>query len=79
MKELTTTQVSTVISDPDSVDAAILSRFSTRAYLNKPVGKAVLEDLLQVAARSPSGNQHATLESVCAAGHRQRQIGERSL
>ena len=55
MKELTTTQVSTVISDPDSVDAAILSRFSTRAYLNKPVEKAVLEELLQVAARSPSG------------------------
>jgi nitroreductase len=55
MKELTTTQVSTVISDPGSVDAAILSRFSTRAYLNKPVEKAVLEDLLQVAARSPSG------------------------
>jgi hypothetical protein len=44
MKELTTTQVSTVISDPDSVDAAILSRFSTRAYLNKPVEKSVLED-----------------------------------
>jgi nitroreductase len=55
MKELTTTQVSTVISDPGSVDAAILSRFSTRAYLNKPVEKSVLEDLLQVAARSPSG------------------------
>jgi nitroreductase len=55
MKELTTTQVSTVITDPGSVDAAILSRFSTRAYLNKPVEKSVLEDLLQVAARSPSG------------------------
>jgi len=55
MKELTTTQVSTVIPDPDSVDAAILSRFSTRAYLNKPVEKSVLADLLQVAARSPSG------------------------
>lgn len=55
MKELTTTQVSTVIADPGSVDAAILSRFSTRAYLNKPVEKSVLEDLLQVAARSPSG------------------------
>ena len=55
MKELTTTQVSTVIPDPDSVDAAILSRFSTRAYLDKPVEKSVLADLLQVAARSPSG------------------------
>ena len=55
MKELTTTQVITVIPDPDSVDAAILSRFSTRAYLDKPVEKSVLADLLQVAARSPSG------------------------
>ena len=55
MKKLTTTQVSTVIADPGSVDAAILSRFSTRAYLNKPVEKYVLEELLQVAARSPSG------------------------
>ena len=55
MKELSTSQVSTVITDADSVDAAILSRFSARAYLNKPVEKSVLEDLLQVAARAPSG------------------------
>lgn len=55
MKELSSSQVSTVIADPHSVDDAILSRFSTRAYLNKPVEKAVLEDLLQVAARAPSG------------------------
>ena len=55
MKELSSSQVSTVIADPHSVDDAILSRFSTRAYLNKPVEKSVLEDLLQVAARAPSG------------------------
>lgn len=55
MKELTTAQVSTVIADADSVDAAILSRFSARAFLNKPVEKSVLEELLQVAARAPSG------------------------
>ena len=55
MKELSTSQVSTVVADADSVDAAILSRFSARAYLNKPVEKSVLEDVLQVAARAPSG------------------------
>ncbi len=55
MKELSASQVSTVIHDPDSVDAAVLSRFSARAYLNKPVEKSVIEDLLQVAARAPSG------------------------
>jgi nitroreductase len=55
MKELSTSQVSTVIHDTDSVDAAVLSRFSARAYLDKPVDKSVIEDLLQVAARAPSG------------------------
>jgi len=55
MKELTSSQVSTVVADANSVDAAILSRFSARAYLDKPVEKAVLEELLQVAARAPSG------------------------
>ncbi len=55
MKELTSSQVSTVVADANSVDAAILSRFSARAYLDKPVEKSVLEDILQVAARAPSG------------------------
>ena len=55
MKELTSSQVSTVVADSHSVDAAILSRFSARAFLNKPVEKSVLEELLQVAARAPSG------------------------
>ena len=51
MKELSSAQVSAVIADPHSVDDAILSRFSTRAYSDKPVDKAVLTDLLQVAAQ----------------------------
>ncbi len=55
MKELTSSQVTTVVADANSVDAAILSRFSARAYLNKPVEKSGLEDVLQVAARAPSG------------------------
>ena len=55
MKELSTSQVSTQVADGNSVDAAILSRFSARAFLDKPVEKSVLEDLIQVAARAPSG------------------------
>jgi nitroreductase len=48
-------QVSTRVNDPASVDAAILSRFSARAYLPKAVGRAVLQEVLEIAARAPSG------------------------
>ena len=48
-------QVSTVVADPASVDAAIGSRFSARAFLDKPVEQAVLMDILQLAGRAPSG------------------------
>ncbi len=48
-------QVSTVVTDPASVDAAIGSRFSARAFLNKPVDKDVLMQVLELAGRSPSG------------------------
>jgi nitroreductase len=53
--KLVTPQVSTRINDPDSVDAAILSRYSNRAFLPRPVERELLADLLQVAARAPSG------------------------
>jgi len=52
---LTEPQVSTRVNDPASVDAAILSRFSARAFLPQAVERSVLEDVLQVAARAPSG------------------------
>ena len=52
MKELSSSQVSTVIADSHSVDDAILSRFSTRAYLNKPVEKAVLETINDYRAKN---------------------------
>jgi len=48
-------QVSTVVADPASVDAAIGSRFSARAFLDKPVDKAVLMEVLELAGRAPSG------------------------
>ena len=50
-----TPQVSATVQDPASVDAAISSRFSARAYLNKPVDRAVLQEVLEIAARAPSG------------------------
>jgi nitroreductase len=38
-----------------AVDAALLSRRSIRAFLPTPVPRALVEDILQVAARAPSG------------------------
>ena len=52
---MTTSQVSTVVRDPSSVDDAITSRFSTRAFLPRPVPRATIEEILQVASRAPSG------------------------
>ncbi len=48
-------QVATVIQDPASVDAAIQSRFSARAFLPKPVTRETIEGILQVASRAASG------------------------
>lgn len=52
---MTPSQVSTVVRDPGSVDAAIVSRFSARAFLPQPVARATIEEVLQVASRAPSG------------------------
>lgn len=46
------------MNDPLSVaavDAAITSRRSVRAFLSTPVPRSVIEDILRVAARAPSG------------------------
>lgn len=48
-------QVTTVVQDPASVDAAIESRFSARAFLPRPVERGVLEDILRLASRAASG------------------------
>jgi nitroreductase len=52
---LTQSQVSTVINDPASVDAAIESRFSARAFLPRAVPRETIADILRVASRAPSG------------------------
>jgi nitroreductase len=52
-------QVSAVVEHPASVDTAIESRFSCRAFLrDKPVPRELIEDILRVARRAPSGTNH---------------------
>lgn len=41
--------------DTAAIDAAITSRRSVRAFLPTPVERSVIEDILRVAARAPSG------------------------
>jgi nitroreductase len=48
-------QVSTVVKDASSVDAAIESRFSARAFLPRAVAREQIADILRVASRAPSG------------------------
>lgn len=48
-------QVSARIADPASVDTALLSRFSARAFLPQAVDRSVLQEVLELAARAPSG------------------------
>lgn len=52
---MTPSQVSTVVADRESVAAAIESRFSARAFLPRPVPREILERILRLAARAPSG------------------------
>jgi nitroreductase len=78
---VTQAQVSTVVKDPGSVDAAIESRFSARKFLPTPVARPVIEDILRVASRAASGtntqpwkvyvlqgaSRDALVEKACAA------------
>jgi nitroreductase len=53
---MTVSQVATVVADPASVDAAVESRFSCRAFLREqPVPRRLVEEILAVASRAPSG------------------------
>jgi nitroreductase len=77
-----TSQVATVVADRASVDAAITSRFSCRAFLrHREVPRSTVEEILDVASRAPSGTntqpwqvyvlqgatRDALAEKVCAA------------
>ncbi|MFY8103031.1 MAG: nitroreductase [Ramlibacter sp.] len=78
---MSTAQASARVTDPHSVDLAIESRFSARAFLPRAVPRATLEDILRVASRAPSGtntqpwtvyvlqgaSRDALVDKVCAA------------
>ena len=49
-------QLTAPIADPASVDAAIENRFSVRAFRPDAVPREMLQDILRVASRAPSGN-----------------------
>ena len=49
------------VKDPSSVDAAIESRFSARAFLSEPVPREVMEDIIRVASRAPSGDRKSVV------------------
>ena len=49
------TRVHVHVADAGSVNAAIESRMSVRAFLPTPVPRDTLEDILRVASRAPSG------------------------
>ena len=59
-----------------AVDAAISSRMSARAFTNQPVDRAVVEHLLQVASRAPSGTNCQPWRVYVLQGASQAQLVE---
>lgn len=61
------------------VDDAILSRRSVRAFLDRPVPREVVEDILDVARHAPSGTNTQPWQVVVLAGEARRQLSRRIL
>ena len=64
------------LDETDIVDEAIISRRSVRAFLPTPVDEAVIRDILDVAARAPSGTNMQPWKVYVATGETQRRIGD---
>jgi nitroreductase len=67
---------------PDSiaaVDAAITSRRSVRAFLPAPVPRAVIEDILAVASRAPSGVNTQPWKVTVLTGHAKEELSRKVL
>ncbi len=56
------------------VDEAIQTRRSMRAFLPQPVSKALLEELLSVAARAPSGTNTQPWKVYVLSGDKKREV-----
>lgn len=56
------------MDDTKIVDSAITTRRSVRAFLDKPVAKETLMDILKVASRAPSGNNTQPWQVIAVTG-----------
>jgi nitroreductase len=70
-----------MITTPDqqAVDAAITSRRSIRAFLPRPIAREDIEQLLQVAARAPSGTNTQPWKVYVLTGQKKQLLSERIL
>jgi nitroreductase len=70
-----------MINSPDqqAVDAAITSRRSIRAFLPTPLAREDIEQLLQVAARAPSGTNTQPWKVYVLTGEKKQRLSERIL
>ncbi|MYN09429.1 nitroreductase [Pseudoduganella aquatica] len=70
-----------MINTPDqqAVDAAITSRRSIRAFLPTPLAREDIEQLLQVAARAPSGTNTQPWKVYVLTGEKKQRLSERIL
>ncbi|MES2261982.1 MAG: nitroreductase [Pseudomonadota bacterium] len=66
-------------SDQQAVDAAITSRRSIRAFLPTPIARDDIQQLLDVAARAPSGTNTQPWKVYVLDGEAKRRLSERIL
>src|SRR4051794_5896002 len=65
--------------DPSTVDAAITSRRSVRAFLDTPVPLDVVRDILRVASRAPSGTNTQPWRVTVLTGGARAELSRRIL
>lgn len=59
------------------VDAAIVGRRSIRAFLDKPVPREAIEEILAVAARAPSGTNTQPWQVIVLTGRARERLSQR--
>ncbi|NWJ40293.1 MAG: nitroreductase [Geothrix sp.] len=64
-------------ADIAAVDAAITSRHSVRAFLPTPVPREIVEDILRVASRAPSGTNTQPWQVHVLMGAARRRLSDR--
>ncbi len=70
-------QLNAPIPEPDSVDAAIENRYSVRAFLPTPVPRPLIEHVLKVASRAPSGTNAQPWKVYVLQGERRDELVRR--